>query len=157
MSRIKTSYERIWVCGVVVEEALREGEVTGSNHGNRGASRLYTKKCATCDLFSGVPLLNKFYLLFISSWFRKSTMLAGAYITRQHCGSGVAGGNPPAKIAICAGTRLLACVTPASTNAFWPPVKIVSGLVQLVKFVFLIWSSSSRTGDGAWGTAGRCL
>jgi hypothetical protein len=37
------------VCGVVVEEASREVEVTGSNHGNRGASRLYAKKCATCD------------------------------------------------------------------------------------------------------------
>jgi hypothetical protein len=23
--------------------------------------------------------------------------------------------------------------------------------IQLVKFVFLIWSSSSRTGDGDWG------
>jgi hypothetical protein len=50
MSRTKTAYERIWVCGVVVEEASREVEVTGSNHGNRGASRLYAKKCATCDL-----------------------------------------------------------------------------------------------------------
>jgi hypothetical protein len=43
------------------------------------------------------------------------------------------------------GTTLLACVAPASTSAFWPPVKIVVGLVQLVKFVFLIWR------DGAWG------
>jgi hypothetical protein len=41
MSRTKTAYGRIWVCGVVVEEASREGEVTGSNHSNRGASRLY--------------------------------------------------------------------------------------------------------------------
>jgi hypothetical protein len=40
------------VCGVVVEEASREVEVTGSNHGNRGASRFYAKKCATCD-FTG--------------------------------------------------------------------------------------------------------
>jgi hypothetical protein len=35
MSRTKTAYGRIWVCGVVVEEASREVEVTGSNHGNR--------------------------------------------------------------------------------------------------------------------------
>jgi hypothetical protein len=41
------------------------------------------------------------------------------------------GGRAPAsKIAICAGTRLLAGVAPTSTNAFWPPVKIVSGLVS---------------------------
>jgi hypothetical protein len=31
----------------VVEEASREVEVMGSNHGNRGVSRLYAKKCAT--------------------------------------------------------------------------------------------------------------
>jgi hypothetical protein len=49
MSRTKTAYGRIWVCGVVVEEASREVEVTGSNHGNRVPSRLYAKKCATCD------------------------------------------------------------------------------------------------------------
>jgi hypothetical protein len=42
-------------------------------------------------------------------------VLADAYVTRQHCGSGVAGGHPPAKIAICAGTRLLAV---ASKNRF---------------------------------------
>jgi hypothetical protein len=39
-------------------------------------------------LASGVPLLNKFFLLFISSRFRKTTMLAGAYVTRQHCAQG---------------------------------------------------------------------
>jgi hypothetical protein len=44
--------------------------------------------------------------------------LAGAYVTRQHCGSGVAGGHPLAKIAISVGTRLLAGVTSASTNVF---------------------------------------
>jgi hypothetical protein len=41
------------MCGVVVEEASHEVEVTGSNHGNRRASRLYVKKCATCDLMTG--------------------------------------------------------------------------------------------------------
>jgi hypothetical protein len=46
MSRTKTAYRCIWVCGVVAEEVSREVEVTGSNHGNRGASRLYAKKCA---------------------------------------------------------------------------------------------------------------
>jgi hypothetical protein len=33
----------------VVEEASRKVEVTGSNHGNLGASRLYAEKCATCQ------------------------------------------------------------------------------------------------------------
>jgi hypothetical protein len=47
MSRTKTAYGRIWVCGVAVEEASREVEVTGSNHGKRRASRLHVKKCAT--------------------------------------------------------------------------------------------------------------
>jgi hypothetical protein len=41
------------VCGVVVEEASREVKVTSSNHGNRGASRLYANKCATCDFMTG--------------------------------------------------------------------------------------------------------
>jgi hypothetical protein len=58
-------------------------------------------------------------------------MLAGAYVTLQHCGSGVAGGHPPAKIAISPGTRLLAGVAPASTNAFYLSVQIVSGLVAV--------------------------
>jgi hypothetical protein len=39
--------------GVVVEEASREGEVTGLNHGSRGTSRHYAKKCATCDWITG--------------------------------------------------------------------------------------------------------
>jgi hypothetical protein len=64
------------VCGVVVEEASREVEVTGSNHGNHGASRLYTKKCATCDLLTGtggwlaggVSPIEKVFLLFIFSF-----------------------------------------------------------------------------------------
>jgi hypothetical protein len=57
----------------VVEEASREVEVTGSNHDNRGASRLYAKKYATCDLMTGtggwlaggVSPIRKFFLLFI--------------------------------------------------------------------------------------------
>jgi hypothetical protein len=57
-------------------------------------------------------------LLFVSSRFQKSTVLAGAYVTHQHCGSGVAGGHPLAKIAISTGTRLLAGIAPTSTNAF---------------------------------------
>jgi hypothetical protein len=119
------------VCGVVVEEPSCEGEVTGLNHGSHGVMRLYvTCEKMTCGwLATGVPLLNKIFMLFISSRFQKSTMLAGAYVTRQHCGSRVAGGHPPAKIDICAGTRLLGGVAPTNTNAFWPPVKIISGLV----------------------------
>jgi hypothetical protein len=60
----------------------------------------------------------KIFLLFVSRLFRKSTVLAGAYVTYQHCGLGVAGGHPLAKIAISPGTRLLAGVALASTNAF---------------------------------------
>jgi hypothetical protein len=84
-------------------------EPISKNHGRRGTGEW---------LASGVPLLNKFFLLFISSRFRKSTVVAGAYVTRQHCGSGLAGGHPPAKIVICVGTRLLAGVALAGTNAF---------------------------------------
>jgi hypothetical protein len=73
MSRTKTAYGRIGVCGVVVEEASREVEVTSSNHGNCGASRLYAKKCATCDLMTGTggwlvggvsPIRKSFFCLF---------------------------------------------------------------------------------------------
>jgi hypothetical protein len=65
-------------------------------------------------LAGGVPLLNIF-LLFISSRFRKSTVLAGAYVARHYCGSGVAGGHPPT-------TRQHKCVLAASSNRFWPSV-----------------------------------
>lgn len=55
------------MCGVVVAEALLREEVTGSNHGNRGASQLYTKKYATCVwLAGGVPPLKSTVLAVIS-------------------------------------------------------------------------------------------
>jgi hypothetical protein len=56
------------VCGVVVEEASREVEVTGSNHSNCGASRLYAKKCATSDLLAGgVSPIKKFFVFIFGS------------------------------------------------------------------------------------------
>jgi hypothetical protein len=66
MSKIKTAYGFIWVCGVVIEEASREGEVTGSNHDSRVVSRLYAKKMRDLMtgtggcLVGGVPLPNSF-------------------------------------------------------------------------------------------------
>jgi hypothetical protein len=95
------------VCGVVVEEASREGEVTGFEPQQPWSVASLRKKCATYWWVAGW-----------SSRFQKSTVLAGTYVTRQHCGSGAAGRHPPAKIAICAGTILLAGVAPVSTNAF---------------------------------------
>jgi hypothetical protein len=55
------------VCGVVIEEASREGEVTGSNHDSRVVSRLYAKKMRDLMtgtggcLVGGVPLPNSFF------------------------------------------------------------------------------------------------
>jgi hypothetical protein len=124
MSRIKTSYGRIWVCGVVVEEASSEGEVTGLNHGSREASRLYTKKCVTCDLMTGD--------MWVVGWWGSSLIfcyLFWADFENPHCWrapmspastvvSLLAGGHPPAKIAISLSTRLLAGVAPTSTKVF---------------------------------------
>jgi hypothetical protein len=62
MSRIKTAYGRIWVCGVVVEETLHEGEVTSSNHGNRGVSRLAAGRVGVWLI--GVPLSKKLSICF---------------------------------------------------------------------------------------------
>jgi hypothetical protein len=45
------------VCGVVVEEASRKGEVTGSNHGSRGACATLREKMRDL-LANGVPLLK---------------------------------------------------------------------------------------------------
>jgi hypothetical protein len=50
------------VCGVAVEEASREVEVTGSNHGNRVASRLYAKKCSW--LAGGVSPIKKVFSVY---------------------------------------------------------------------------------------------
>jgi hypothetical protein len=70
----------------VVEEASREVEVTGSNHGNRVASRLYAKKCATCDLRQwGLSYIKK--IMFIFGFYvltRKTSVLAGDLSARQH-------------------------------------------------------------------------
>jgi hypothetical protein len=86
----------------VVEEASREVEVTGSNHGNRGASRLYAKKCATCQW--GLSYKKEFFsvyfrflradpenlslaFLFIFGFYvltRKTSVLAGDLSARQH-------------------------------------------------------------------------
>jgi len=59
-------------------------------------------------------------------------VLAGHYVPRQHRWQSVLAGGlscPPAHIAICAGTRVLAGVSPTSTDMIWPPRQIVSGLV----------------------------
>jgi hypothetical protein len=64
-----------------------------------------------------VALLSNFFCYLFPAD-SKTTVLAGTYVTRQHCGSGMAGGHSPAKIANSTGTRLLACVAPTSTNAF---------------------------------------
>jgi hypothetical protein len=77
MSRTKTAYGCIWVCGVVVEETSREVEVTGSNHGNRGAWWLAT----------GVPPIQK---VFFAVYFRflsanpENLVLSGDLSARQH-------------------------------------------------------------------------
>jgi hypothetical protein len=80
-------------------------------------------------LAGGVRLLNNF-LLFVSSRFRKSTVLAGVYVTRQYCGSVVAGA-PTSKDShfswhktaggCCA--RQHKCVLVASTNRLWSSEK----------------------------------
>jgi hypothetical protein len=75
------------VCGVVVEEASREVEVTGSNHNNRGASRLYAKKCATHDLMTGTVPIKESFFLFIFGFYvltQKTSVLAGDLSARQH-------------------------------------------------------------------------
>jgi hypothetical protein len=53
------------VCGVVVEEASREVEVTGSNHGNLGASRKNARLATGGWLAGGVSPIKKVFLLFI--------------------------------------------------------------------------------------------
>jgi hypothetical protein len=71
------------VCGVVVEEASREVEVTGSNHGNRGASLTGTGGW----LASGVSPIKKVFFLFIFGFYvltRKTSVLAGDLSARQH-------------------------------------------------------------------------
>ena len=72
--------------------------------------------------------IHKIYLLKELCWRATKT-------TRQHRSNMswfvLAGGLscPPAQIAICAGTRVLAGISPTSTDMIWPPQQIVSGLV----------------------------
>jgi hypothetical protein len=72
------------VCGVAVEEASREVEVTGSNHGKRGASRLHVKKCATGQW--GLSYKKSFFLFIFGFYVltRKTLVLAGDLSARQH-------------------------------------------------------------------------
>jgi hypothetical protein len=75
----------------------------GSNHGNRGVSRLYAKKCATFFyvdgdgfekmhdgdgwLAGGVSPIKKSFFLFIFGFYlltRKTSVLAGDLSARQH-------------------------------------------------------------------------
>jgi hypothetical protein len=55
------------VCGVVVEEASREVEVTGSNHGNLGASRKNARLATGGWLAGGVSPIKK---VFFAVYFR---------------------------------------------------------------------------------------
>jgi hypothetical protein len=68
-------------------------------------------------LASGVPLLNNFFAIYFEP-ISKNHYAGERLCHPPALWSGVAGGHPPAKIAICAGTRLLAGVAPASTKAF---------------------------------------
>jgi hypothetical protein len=133
MSRIKTAYGRIRLCGVVVEDASREGEVTGSNHGSRGASRLYAEKCATWWrgtggwLAGGVPLLNNFFAIY------SEPISKIPCVGRRLCHSPAlwfrGGGRAPASkdrhfywhktIGGCC-ARQHKCLLATSTNRFWP-------------------------------------
>jgi hypothetical protein len=85
MSRTKTAYGRIWVCGVVLDEASREVEVTGSNHGNHRASRLYAKKM--CDLRRRGLSYKKSFFLFIFGFYvltQKTSVLTSDLSALQH-------------------------------------------------------------------------
>jgi hypothetical protein len=119
------------VCGVVVEEASREVEVTGLNHDNPVASRLYAKKLRDLPVGGwpvGSLLYKKVFFLFIFGFYvltRKTSVLAG-------------GGRTTASTeTICAGTRSLAGAPPASKDPFYLPAQIVCGLVTGTK-VFLV-------------------
>jgi hypothetical protein len=65
MSRIKTAYGCIWVCGVVVEEALREVEVTGSNHAAAERRDFTRKNAQVGGWLVGSLLYKKVFFLFI--------------------------------------------------------------------------------------------
>jgi hypothetical protein len=66
---------------------------------------------------SGVPHLNKFFSIYFEP-ISKNHYAGGRLCHPRALWSGLASGHPPAKIVICAGTRLLAGVAPASTKEF---------------------------------------
>jgi hypothetical protein len=140
MTRTKTAYGCIWVCGVVVEEASREVEVTRVQTTASAESRdFYAKKCTTCDLMTsgwlarGVPPIQKVFFVvhfrFLSAnpenlsavrWLKHPPEL-GPYAGRW---------TPAITETICAGTRSLAGAPPTSKDPFYPPAQIVCGLVK---------------------------
>jgi hypothetical protein len=68
MNRMKTGYGRIWVCGVMVEEALREGDVTSLNPIARVVSRLCVKKMTGTVAGQWGPPLKTFSIYFELFW-----------------------------------------------------------------------------------------
>jgi hypothetical protein len=80
MSRMKTGYRRISVCGAVVEEVLHEaGGHAGPSPGDHVASRLYTKNA---QLAGGVPPIKNIFSIYFgllnASTFSIFNRLAGA-------------------------------------------------------------------------------
>jgi hypothetical protein len=126
MSRTKTAYGRIWVCGVVVEEASCEVEVTGLNHGNGGASRLYGWVAGQWGL--SYKKVFSVYFRFLRA--DAENLSASGWLKRPPALGLYAGGRTTANTeTICAGTRSLAGAPPASKDPFYPPAQIVCGLV----------------------------
>jgi hypothetical protein len=72
---IKAESRHKWQCGAVVEEVMREGEVTGLNPASRVAREFYAKNVTTCD-FDGDPPwpvgaspIKKFFCSFFRDFF----------------------------------------------------------------------------------------
>jgi hypothetical protein len=136
MSRTKIAYGRIWVCGVVVEEASRE--VDGFEPRQPRSVATLRGKCATCD--GDVWVAGRCGLSYIKSFFVYFRFLSadpenhsvGGWLKRPPALGLYAGGRTTACTkTICAGTRSLACAPPASKDPFYPPAQIVCGLVYM--------------------------
>jgi hypothetical protein len=109
----------------VIEEALHEVDVTGLNHGNRGASRHLREKCATCDLDGWVasrwgPSYKKVfsvYFRFLSA--DLENLSASGRLKRLPALNLYAGGRTTDSTeTICAGTKSLSCASPARKPPF---------------------------------------
>jgi hypothetical protein len=122
---------------------LRRGRV--ANHGNRGASRLYAKKCVTCDGDGwlagrwGLSYKKSFsvYFRFLST--DPENLSVGGWLKRSPALGLYASGRTTASTeTICAGTRSLAGAPPASKDPFYPPAQIICGLVLLPHYFWKI-------------------